>query len=137
MKEITQIEWRYKTYRVYLLYSCFWGGDYDINKPNIYINPLLKFGDPIYVIFHELSHLLYWEYIYSNYSQKFIKKNEKLLWNLSEVIVNYPLLKLKIAYEIPLIIPPNLKKFSTAIIKKFSSKSFSEIIEHEIKKGAK
>lgn len=133
MEEITQIKWKYKTYKIYLLYSCLWGGDYDINKPNIYINPLLKYGDTLYIIFHELSHLLYWEYIYSKYSSKFIKKNYNLLWQLSEVLVNYPLLKLKIKFKFPIIIPRNLLKFSKPITKKFSILNFINIIDEEIK----
>jgi len=134
-EKITGIKWKHKTYKTYFLYSCFWGGDYDINKPNIYINPLLKFGDPLYVIFHELIHLLYWEYICSKYSEKFIKKNYNLIWNLSEVIVNYPLIKLKIGFDFPLVIPRDLEKLSKNIIKKFPTMTFINIIKTEIKKG--
>jgi hypothetical protein len=136
MEDITKTKWKYKNYNAYPLFSCFWGGDYDINDCNIYINPLLEYGDPIYVIFYELSHLLYWEYIYSNYSKKFIKKNNELLWKISEVMVSYPLLKLKMNFKFPLVVPGDLKKFSNSMIKIFSKKSFLDIINSEIKKRA-
>jgi len=135
-EKITGIKWKHKTYKTYFLYSCFWGGDYDIDKPNIYINPLLKFGDPLYVIFHELVHLLYWEHIYSEYSEKFIKKNYNFLWKLSEAMVNYPLLKIKMNFKFPLVVPEDLESFGKNIIKKFSEMTFINIIDDEIKKGA-
>lgn len=135
-EKITGVKWGHKIYKTYFLYSCFWGGDYDINKPNIYINPLLKFGDPLYVIFHELTHLLYWECIYSKYSEKFITKNYNLLWKLSEIMVNYPLMKLGIGFKFPLVIPKYLETFGKNIIKKFPKMTFVDIVNSEIKKGA-
>ncbi len=135
-EKITGIKWHYKTYKIYPLFSCFWGGDYDIGKPNIYINPLLKHGDPLYIIFHELSHLIYWQYINSKYSQKLIEKNHNLLWKLSEVMVNYPLLKMKIGFKMPLIIPKGLMKFGKKILGKFETHSYTEIIDEVIKKKA-
>jgi len=137
MEEITKTKWKHKEYKIYLLFSCLWGGDYDIGAPNIYINPLLKYGDPLYVIFHELSHLLYWEFISEAYSQNFIRKNKDFLWRLSEVMVNYPLLKLKLKTKIPLIIPENLVAQSENLVKSFSKKPFKKIIRYEIKKGIK
>lgn len=134
-EKITGIKWKYKTYKIYFIHSCFWGGDYDKNGSNIYINPLLEYGDPLYVIFHELSHLLYWEYIFKKYPVNFIEKNDRLLWQLSEIIVNYPLMKMKIDFEFPLIIPKDLEKFSKKIIEKFPTNNFIDIIENELKKA--
>lgn len=131
---VTGRKWLHDTYKIYLTHSCFWGGDYDINKPNIYINPLLKQGDPLYVIFHELSHLLYWEYVTSKYPDKFIDKNYKSLWRLSEIMVNYPLLKIKINFKFTPIIPKELKKLSNRILPKFKHESFTGIIDNEINK---
>ena len=133
MEVITGLTWKNKTYALYFLYSCFWGGDYDENGNIIYVNPLLKQGDPLYVIFHELSHILFWEYIYDNYSKKFISQNHFWLWKLSEIMVNYPLSKLTINYKFPLIIPPNIKNADN-IIRKFSTMSFCDIINKELKK---
>lgn len=135
IQKITKLNWQHKNYKAYLLYSCFWGGDYDINKPNIYISPLLKYGDPLYIIFHELSHLIYWEYISKKYGGKFIKKNYKLIWKLSEIMVNYPLVKMKINFNFPLVVPENLKKFSSGILKKFPSTNFANIIDDELRKA--
>ncbi len=137
VREATKVRWRHRTYKSHFVYSCFWGGDYDINKNNIYINPLIPQGDPLYVIFHELCHLHYWEYIYSEHSASFIKKNHQLLWKLSEVMVNYPLRKIKINYRFPMVIPPNLKHFSSAIIKSFSTEEFAKIIKQTINIKAK
>jgi len=137
MEEATGIKWKYKEYNVYLLFSCLWGGDYDIGAPNIYINPLLEYGDPLYVVFHELSHLMYWEFISESYPQSFIPKNKDFLWRLSEVMVNYPLLKLKLKTKIPLVIPENLAEESKGLVKRFSKESFKEIIKCEIEKGIK
>lgn len=134
-EKITKIKWKYKTYKIYFIHSCFWGGDYDKNKSNIYINPLLEYGDPLYIIFHELSHLLYWEYIFKKYPANFIEKNDCFLWQLSEVMVNYPLLKMKIDFQFPLIIPKNLEKFGKNIIEKCSTNNFIDIIENELKKA--
>ncbi|MBI5401268.1 hypothetical protein HZB05_00350 [Candidatus Wolfebacteria bacterium] len=135
MQDVTGIKWKNNKYNLYLLFSCFWGGDYDETQPNIYINPLLKYGDPLYVIIHELSHILYWEYINKTYSKTFIRKNKKLLWELSEVMVNYPLLNINIGIKIPLVIPPDIKQFSTKIIKKFSLSSYIDIINEVMKKA--
>lgn len=132
MEVITGIKWKYKIYKAYLLFGCFWGGDYDINKANIYINPLLKHGDPLYVIFHELSHLIYWEYICLKYPHKFIKRHFNLLWRLSEVMVNYPLLKMRLDFRFPLIMPANLNKFGQKIIKKFKALSYISIIDSAV-----
>lgn len=135
MENITGISWKHKNYNLYLLFSCFWGGDYDETQPNIYINPLLKYGDPLYVIMHELSHILYWEYIYNKYSKTFIHKNKIFLWKLSEVMVNYPLLNLKIGIKIPTVIPPDIKQYGFGLIKKFSRSSYIDIIDREIEKA--
>lgn len=137
MEEATEIKWKYKKYNVYLLFSCLWGGDYDIGMSNIYINPLLEYGDPLYVIFHELSHLMYWEFVSESYPQSFIQKNKGFLWRLSEVMVNYPLLKLKLKTKIPLVIPENLALESKGLVKRFSKEFFKEIIKREIEKGIK
>ena len=137
VREVTKVRWRYRTYKNYFVSSCFWGGDYDINKNNIYINPLIPQGDPLYVIFHELCHLHYWEHIYSEYSANFIKRNHQLFWELSEVMVNYPLQKIKINYHFPMVIPPYLKRFSSAILKSFPTEEFTDIIKQTIKKRAK
>ncbi len=133
IEETTHLKWKYNKYNIYLVHACFWGGDYDPNEPNIYINPLIKHGDPLYIIFHELSHLIFWEYIYSKYSKKFIKENEDFLWQLSEIMVNYPLLKIKIDYEFPLIIPLMIKNYKR-IVNQFSKKEYLEIIENEVNK---
>lgn len=134
MEKITGVKWKYNDYQCFLLYACFWGGDYDINKPNIYINPLLKHGDPLYIIFHELSHLIYWEYIYSKYPEKFILKNNDFLWSLSEIMVNYPLPKLKIDFNFSIIVPEKLSEFSKDIIDQFPSINFIDLINEEINK---
>ena len=134
MEAVTGLIWKNKAYNLYFLYSCFWGGDYDEGKNTIYINPFLKQGDPLYVIFHELSHLLFWEYIYNNYSKKFINQNHFQLWKLSEIMVNYPLLKLSINYQFPLIVPTNIKQ-GNSIIKKFPIMTFCDIIRQELKKA--
>lgn len=133
VEKTTGLKWKNKKYDLYFLYSCFWGGDYDEGGNTIYINPLLKQGDPIYVIFHELSHILFWEYIYDNYPTKFISQNHSQLWRLSEIMVNYPLLKISINYKFPLIIPPNFKG-ADSIIKKFAKMTFCDIIHQELKK---
>lgn len=133
----TGINWKHKTYKAYMTYSCFWGGDYDVAKKCIYINPLLEHGDPLYVIFHEMSHLIYWEYIQSNYDKKFITRNNNFLWQLSEVMVNYPLLKIKLGISIPLVIPKKIERLSKSILRKFSSLSYLDIVDQEIKKKAR
>jgi hypothetical protein len=137
-EEITGLNWKHQNYKAYLLFSCLWGGDYEAENNNIYVNPLLEHGDPLYVVFHELTHLLYWQFIHSKYSANFINKNHEFLWELSEIMVNYPLLRLKldIDMEIPLVVPPQLKDKSKPIVERFSEDSFIEIIKSEIKNKA-
>jgi hypothetical protein len=134
MRSTTDLPLLQKVYHANLTASCFWGGDYDEQSPNIYINPLLKQGDPFYVICHELSHLLYWEFIYCHYGKMFIKKNHLQLWQLSELMVNYPLRAMNIGYQFPLIIPPNIPR-ANEVVAKFPLKSFQEIIDEEIKRA--
>ena len=67
----------------------------------------------------------------------FIQKNKGFLWRLSEVMVNYPLLKLKLKTKIPLVIPENLALESKGLVKRFSKEFFKEIIKREIEKGIK
>jgi hypothetical protein len=133
LEQITGVNWKYKNYKCYLCSTCFFGGDYDIQKPNIYINPLSKHGDPSYVIFHELSHLLFWNYVFLKYSKSFVKENYYFLWKLSEIMVNFPLLKLDLKFYFPLTIPEKLRKFGKPIVEKFSIMNFTDIIDSEIK----
>ncbi len=134
MEEVTGLTWRKRKYDLYFLFSCFWGGDYDENGNTIYVGPLLKHGDPLYVIFHELSHLLFWEFVHTHYTKGFIKRNHFRIWKLSEVLVNYPLLKISIKYRFPLIIPSTIKN-ADEIVKNFSAMSFCDIIQKELKKA--
>jgi hypothetical protein len=133
---VAGVPWHHKKYNVYLTASCFWGGDYDEQAPNVYVNPLLKQGDPFYIICHELSHLLFWEFIYGEYGEKFVVKHHAWLWRLSEIMVNYPLLAMHIGYTFPLIVPPNIPR-STEIVARFPSESFKDIIVSEIKTAKK
>ena len=135
IQDTTGIEWKNNKYNLHLLFTCFWGGDYDEEQPNIYINPLLKFGNPLYVIMHELSHIIYWEYIYKKYSKAFIRKNKKSLWELSEIMVNYPLVNIKVGIEIPIVVPPDIKQYGSKIIKEFPIYSYTDIINKEIEKA--
>ncbi len=59
-----------------------------------------------------------------------------LLWRLSEVMVNYPLLKMKIDFKFPLIVPKKLTVFSKNILKKIQIKNFTDLIDEELKKKA-
>lgn len=135
MENSTGIAWQHNKYNLYLLFSCFWGGDYDETQPNVYINPLLKQGDSLYIIMHELSHILYWEHIYKTYSKTFIRKNKKILWKLSEVMVNYPLLNIKVGIKVPMVIPPDIKQYGSKLVKKFSQFSYIDIINGEIERA--
>jgi hypothetical protein len=65
-----------------------------------------------------------------------VKKNYTALWKLSEIMVNYPLLKTKLGYKFPLIVPPDIKN-SNVILKKFALKTFRELIDEEVKKMAR
>lgn len=127
-----ELKWKNKTYVVYLMYSCFWGGDYDENGNTVYINPFLKLGDPSYVIFHELSHLLFWEYIHDTRTKAFIKKWRNKLWELSEIMVNYPLQKIPLTSKFPTVVPPRIK--ASLVLNKFGKLKYKEIIDLEIKK---
>ncbi len=133
ISSITDLKWKHTKYNCFLLFSCFWGGDYDLDAPNIYINPLLELGDPLYVIFHELSHLLYFEYIASRYGQKYIHTNLQRVWELSEIMVNYPLVKLEIDYKFDLIIPPEIS-WAQEVVDQFDSRSFTELIDRYLTK---
>jgi len=131
---LTGIRWRKEKYTLYFLASCFWGGDYDENGKNIYISPLLPHGDPLYIILHELSHLLFWEYIYDTYPPALISRNHVQFWALSEIMVNYPLLKMRLGIEMPVVIPHSVSG-GKRLIKKFGAHSFKEIITQELKRG--
>ena len=132
----TGLSWQYATYRIHLTASCFWGGDYDENARDVYINPLLKQGDPLYVTCHELSHLLYWEYLHAHYSKSFIARHRAKLWELSEIMVNYPLIRAKAFPHFPLVIPPDIVN-GKSIAADFSRKSYLDILDCEIKKIAR
>lgn len=136
MEVVTGLKWQQSSYNLYFIYSCFWGGDYDEEGKNIYVNPFLKHGDPFYVIFHELSHIIFWEYIYANFSHNFIIKNHHRLWELSEVMVNYPLLKISLDFKFPVIIPLSIKG-AEKIMSNFFHLSYTEIIQQEIKSKIK
>lgn len=134
MELVTGAKWKHRRYNLYLIASCFWGGDYGIGERNIYVNPLLKHGDSLYVIFHELSHIMYWEYILSKYSNSFVKRNYRKLWELSEIMVNYPLMKIDVPYRFPVVIPPDVRN-GKRVLKKFRKKGYIEIIQEEIKRA--
>ena len=130
---ITGLRWQHKTCDLYLIYSCFWGGDYDENGSTIYVTPFLRYGNPLYVIFHELSHLLFWEYIYAAYSHSFIKRHHRKFWELSEIMVNYPLRKISFTSKFSVVVPPDLNG-ARRILKKFSRYNYLDIIKDEVKR---
>ena len=127
---VTGVAWRRRRYRAILIYSCFWGGDYD-SEGNVYVSPSVRYGDPLYVVYHEMSHLLYWEFVRSISSEAFIRRAFTPLWQLSEIMVNYPLLKLRIGFRFPLILPPDLPGRKT-ILAQFPTRSYREIIQSEV-----
>lgn len=57
-----------------------------------------------------------------------------LLWQLSEVMVNYPLLKIEIDFKFPLIVPKELTVFSNKILENKATKNFADLIDEELKK---
>lgn len=136
ISRITKLHWRHATYRIHLTASCFWGGDYDEKAADIYVNPLLKQGDPFYVMCHELSHLHFWEYIHAKYPESFIMRHHAKLWALSEIMVNYPFHQSKLFRHFPVVIPPGVAG-GTRIVADFSRRSYFEIIDREIKKLAR
>jgi len=100
IERVTGFKWRYKTYKCHLSSTFICGGCYDIKKGNVVsVFPKIKHASPLYVLFHELTHLHFWDTI-SELKIKCNKEEEKnrkgKIWCFSEVAVNYPLKKIKI-----------------------------------------
>lgn len=96
IEKITGFQWKYKIYRCYLSSSYICGGGYALPR-TIIIFPQARHIDPLNSIAHEITHLHLWD-ILEKTGLKIDEKTftNKKIWDISEVIVNFPLLKLKI-----------------------------------------
>ena len=98
--DVTGFKWKHRVYYCHLSSTFICGGCYDAEKGNIVsVFPGLKHASPLDVMFHELIHLHFWDAVDDmkiKYNKKERIKTKGILWDLSEIAVNYPLQKIKL-----------------------------------------
>lgn len=95
IENITGSKFKRKNYVCYLSSTTIWGGSYEI-PDKILVFPSCKHSNPVLIIAHELTHLLFWEVFKT--VKKTIPKDlfGSKLWDFSEVVTNFILLKIKL-----------------------------------------
>jgi len=78
-----------KKIKCYLIMSCGWGS-YDINKNEVYV--FYGMNNLLYTLCHEIYHLYYYNFLNKNYKGY----DELKAWKLSEIIVNFSLIRGKL-----------------------------------------
>ena len=137
MKDITGFDFKYSVYKCHLSSTFICGGCYDAKVGNLVsVFPSITHADALEVVIHELVHLHFWESldrmkIKYNKSEK--EKSKGTVWDLSEIAVNYPMLKLKLpGFRYKFKIYPQHKTMWNKI-KKFSKSNFEDFVRSSIK----